>query len=146
MPTPLLAITSKDVDRLELSHCLYLSRYSGIIGQTGLRPLLQQARENNIRLGITGALLFDGERFVQLLEGPSEDIAGLVARLRVDDRHHGFELLGQGPVPARRYRRWVSGYVELDRVDLFEQAVCGDPRAEAVLDAFDALFASADVE
>ena len=132
---------------MELSHCLYLSRFSGTIGDTGLRDLLKQARENNRSRAVTGALLFDGERFVQLVEGPPGVIADLAARLRVDPRHHGFTLLGDGPVALRRHRRWTAGYVEIDRVDQFERAVgpgAGD--AEAALTAFDELFASADVE
>lgn len=132
---------------MELSHCLYLSRLSGNLGDTGLRDLLKQARENNGARAITGALLFDGERFIQLVEGPTAAIDVLARCLRDDSRHHGFTVLGEGPVAARRHRRWTAGYVEIDRVDEFERAVAdGGGETEAVLAAFDRLLATADVE
>ena len=37
---------------------------STVVGQ-----ILRQSRERNHRLNLSGALLFDGERFCQLLEG-----------------------------------------------------------------------------
>lgn len=137
---------------MELSHCLYLSRFSGTIGDTGLRDLLKQARENNQARAITGALLFDGERFVQLIEGPVADMAELVQRLCSDRRHHDVTVVSEGPIAARRCRRWTAGYVEIDRVDQFERCLGLPPGAhagvsnEAALTAFDALLASADVE
>lgn len=132
---------------MELSHCLYLSRFSGTIGDTGLRDLLTQARENNRARAITGALLFDGERFIQLVEGATGVIHELAQRLREDPRHHDFTVLGEGPVVARRHRRWTAGYVEIDRVDEFERAVAeGEGDTEATLAAFDRLLATADVE
>jgi Sensors of blue-light using FAD len=136
----------EDAPRLDLSHCLYISRYSGVVGQTGLRSLLQQARENNQRLGITGGLVFDGERFVQWLEGPGDAIDRLIVSLRHDDRHHDFVLLSEGPLAARRYRRWASGYAEPDSVDHFEQCVQADPSPETVWTGFRTLFSAADVE
>lgn len=132
---------------MELSHCLYLSRFSGTVGNTGLRDLLSQARLNNHARAVTGALLFDGERFVQFVEGPVAVIDTLTRRLREDPRHHGFTLLGGGPLAMRRHRRWAAGYVDIDRVDEFEHhvAVCAG-QAEATLAAFDRLLAAADVE
>lgn len=132
---------------MELSHCLYLSRLSGSLGDTGLRDLLKQARENNGARSITGALLFDGERFIQLVEGPAAVIDALARRLREDSRHHAFTVLGEGPVATRRHRRWTAGYVEIDRVDEFERAVAdGAGGTDAALTAFDHLLATADVE
>lgn len=132
---------------MELSHCLYLSRLSGSLGDTGLRDLLTQARTNNQARAITGALLFDGERFIQLVEGPTAVIDVLAQCLRDDPRHHGFTVLGDGPVAARRHRRWTAGYVDPDQVDEFEQAVAACAGAtDAALAAFDRLLASADVE
>lgn len=132
---------------MELSHCLYLSRFSGTVGDTGLRDLLTQARVNNRARDVTGALLFDGERFIQFVEGPVAVIDALARRLREDSRHHGFTLLGDGPLAMRRHRRWTAGYVEHDRVDEFERHVeaCAG-QTEATLAAFDRLLASADVE
>lgn len=132
---------------MDLDHCLYISRFSGTLGDTGLRGVLQQARDNNLRHAVTGVLLFDGERFVQLIEGPSERVRALTALLASDIRHGAFQPLIKGPSDARRYPGWQAGYAELDAVDRFvlEMAEAAG-NTPVMLAAFDRLVRSADLE
>ncbi|NNM76302.1 BLUF domain-containing protein [Sphingomonas sp. ID1715] len=56
--------------------------------------------------GITGLLVFNGERFCQTIEGAPEAIENLVERLKRDPRHEDFAVLDDGDVPTRRFRSW----------------------------------------
>jgi len=82
---------------------------------------------SNIRnraLDVTGALLFTGDRFVQLIEGPSNSITELQRSIFRDARHHEVTTIrsddieecefwaGHSPMPGRRgsFRRsWGTG-------------------------------------
>ena len=132
---------------MELDHCLYISRFSGKLGDTGLRDLLQQARDNNRRHDITGALLFDGDRFVQLIEGASARVRTLTELLRSDVRHQAFQVVCDGPIEARLGTRWTSGYVDLEQVDRFVLAAAEAPgNTEVLRAAFVELLKSADLD
>jgi hypothetical protein len=71
--------------------------------------------------------VFDGIRFLQIVEGSSEAIDNLVERLRHDDRHTAFEIRDERIIEARAFPDWSmelvrvsSGYkdavIELDPV------------------------------
>lgn len=69
--------------------------------------ILDQARRNNVRDGITGALAFTPDRFLQLVEGKPEALDDLLARLAADDRHRGLSIVGRVVVPARAFGGWA---------------------------------------
>lgn len=94
---------------------------------------LVQARHECARLGVAGGLLFDGESWVQLFEGPSEAVQPLwtLLQIAVDlglqgvllDRHHASAQAGS---------HWQIGYVDPPLLaSLAAQVV--DPGAEAVV-------------
>jgi hypothetical protein len=64
--------------------------------------MVSRARIKNRLLGITGVLLFDGDRFCQLLEGEKEPVTTLAASIARDPRHHGFVVLHEGQQPSGR--------------------------------------------
>ena len=49
--------------------------------------ILRQSRANNGLNGISGILLSDGRRFLQVLEGTPEAIEHVFARISADPRH-----------------------------------------------------------
>lgn len=132
----------------DIYHYLYLSRFTGRVGDTGLRDILQRSRDQNIQLGVTGALLFDGERFVQLLEGPREVVLPLSERIRMDSRHRDFTPVYEGSAasPSGRFDRWMSGYADPDAVAKFESRVTGSGQDAGAVDHFIDLLAMSDVE
>lgn len=72
-----------------------------------LAALAQQASRFNARTGITGILLFDGQYFVQLLEGPVDAVDRLVGRI-VDDPRHAEVLVLVDEIARRRgLARWA---------------------------------------
>ena len=79
-----------------------------------LGHLFSFARSHNKALGICGALLVDGERFVQTLEGDEARVRDLFARIEQDDRHDQVELLSTGTVNAPVFARWSMARVGED--------------------------------
>jgi len=81
--------------------------------EAGLAEILKVARQNNQRLGVTGALILYGEkgRFAQVLEGPEDTVKNLLARIKADPRHDSIEIREAGPVAARLFSRWAMALV-----------------------------------
>jgi len=104
-----------------LSFFLYSSRLAPDCDPTEVGSIVKVAREFNASHGITGILVFDGERFTQYIEGPASEIDALVAKLRKDCRHTDFLQLNAGDdLEERRYATWSMGYsdVSLDELDI----------------------------
>lgn len=130
----------------ELHHILYLSRLAPGFDFSVVKDIVQTARANNVPRGITGALLFDGERFCQLLEGPAAQVEPLMALIATDPRHVAIAMLHAGAHGGSRVLPWWrSGYCEsVNDLDAFEgESALAGPAAVA---AFVALASSADLE
>lgn len=79
--------------------------------EVALGHLFSTARSNNKALGISGALLIDGDRFVQTLEGDESPVRDLFARIEQDERHDHVELLSTATVDDRVFARWSMARV-----------------------------------
>jgi hypothetical protein len=98
---------------LKLKTLTYTSRARLDLSNGELGEIHQTARHLNALDGITGLLVFDGVRFLQIVEGAEEAVDSLVARLRADPRHSAFEIRDQRFVSARSFPEWS---MELVRV------------------------------
>ena len=98
-----------------LRRVFYVSRSLATPHQ--IERILTAARRNNAAGGITGALLFCGGFFAQVLEGPSPTVARLVATIGVDRRHDRMTLLLDTPIAARRFPDWSLAYVGMAGVE-----------------------------
>ncbi len=76
-----------------------------------LGALFSQARSNNKRRHITGALLVSGDVFIQTLEGEEQVVRQVFETIRQDSRHDGVELLETGIVPERVFGHWSMARV-----------------------------------
>jgi hypothetical protein len=100
---------------------LYLSHLASGRDFSVVAQILHVSRERNQQLGITGALVFDGARFCQLIEGPRGHVVSLAQRIQADPRHVGYRTLFEGEDgSARLLLRWRTGYCEPDALDVFE--------------------------
>lgn len=72
-----------------------------------LSGILRQARRNNTRDGITGALICRDDIYLQLLEGEHDAVHAAYARIVPDDRHLSPHLLWAGEQPARLFPAWA---------------------------------------
>ena len=84
-----------------------------------LGTLFGAARSNNKSQHISGALLLDGEHYVQVLEGEEGLVRELYEHIAKDTRHDSVALLESGPVEARVFSRWSMAKVgEGDEADI----------------------------
>lgn len=98
---------------MRLKTLTYTSRARLDLTDEDLAAIHQTARHLNALDGISGLLLFDGSRFLQIVEGAEDAIDNLVERLRVDPRHSAFEVRDERTVERRSFPDWS---MELVRV------------------------------
>jgi hypothetical protein len=91
---------------LRLKTLTYTSRARLDLGDDDLNAIHNTARHLNALDGVTGLLLFDGSRFLQIVEGSEDAIDSLVARLRRDPRHSAFEVRDERLVERRSFSDW----------------------------------------
>jgi Sensors of blue-light using FAD len=98
---------------LHLKTFSYTSRARLDLSDEDLNDIHQTARHLNVLDGITGLLLFDGSRFLQIVEGPEEAIDNLVERLRRDPRHSALEVRDEREVDRRSFGDWSMELVRI---------------------------------
>lgn len=99
-------------DRGGLYRVVYRSH--SLLSEVGLEDLLNQARCNNLVIGVTGAIIYWNDQFVQFLEGPEETVIGLMQTIRSDPRHRGFTLLESRPIPEKKFGKFLMASIEVD--------------------------------
>ncbi|MDB5572274.1 MAG: blue light sensor protein [Hyphomicrobiales bacterium] len=100
-----------------LVHCLYASRPTAPLAAPLIDTILQKSRKNNVAVGITGALCFTEDVFIQVLEGGRDAVCDLYNTIAQDDRHHHVRLLVYGEISERRFGGWTMGHVDLTRIN-----------------------------
>ncbi|AWH37200.1 F420H(2):quinone oxidoreductase [Stenotrophomonas sp. ZAC14D1_NAIMI4_6] len=71
-----------------------------------LERIVEGAQRFNRMAGVTGAMLFDGARFLQYVEGPADGIEGAIGRIRASADHDRLHMLGDAVIDARRFPAW----------------------------------------
>ena len=79
--------------------------------------LLEQCRENNAKLGITGMLLYKDCNFMQVLEGEESTVREIYAKIGSDPRHKAEILLQRGTQEERQFPGLSMGYRDLKSQD-----------------------------
>lgn len=98
---------------MQLKTLTYVSRASLDLAERDLIDILETARRRNALEGITGLLIFNGVRFLQIIEGAEAAIDSLVAGLRRDPRHTGFEVQDERFTEARSFPDWSMQLVQV---------------------------------
>ncbi|QNM97961.1 BLUF domain-containing protein [Chitinimonas koreensis] len=101
-----------------LVRLIYASRAAAPIDHELVDQILEVSRRNNTAGGITGALCYCGDVFLQALEGSRVEVNRLYGRLQRDARHGELTLLEYAEIDVRRYPAWSMGKVKLDKVNL----------------------------
>ena len=72
--------------------------------------ILQEARTNNLRLGLTGLLHKEDGRYFQYLEGEANALFNVFDRIQHDRRHTALEVLSSGSCSERLFPDWEMGF------------------------------------
>jgi len=93
---------------LSLERLIYESTATGKTGSVGnLVTILAESQRNNDRDQLTGVLAAHRERFIQVIEGPAQNLDALLRRLEKDPRHRAIVVLGREPIAARLFGCWT---------------------------------------
>lgn len=63
-----------------------------------MEDITQIAITNNQNIGVTGALVHGGGRFLQVLQGPDAIVRGLFAKISADPRHCSVKVLSEAAI------------------------------------------------
>lgn len=98
----------------DLYRLAYFSRNSilGTSDQVGteVQQILHVSRRNNLRVDVTGALLFNSSCFAQVLEGPLSAVEETFERIQRDTRHADVTVLELTMASAREFPAWSMAF------------------------------------
>ena len=122
----------------DLYRLAYFSRNS-IVGSPELmgaevQQILRVSRQNNLRVHVTGALLFNNTCFAQVLEGPLSAVEQTFERIQRDTRHTDVTVLELELATAREFPAWsmaFAGCIEEHRGSFSSLTEAGIQRAGA---------------
>ena len=92
---------------------VYVSSATSEFSEADLVALLEQSREKNTRLGLTGLLLYKDGNFMQVLEGPDNAVRQLFQTILADGRHHGVIQLLERQIERREFADWTMVFWNL---------------------------------
>jgi hypothetical protein len=86
---------------------IYTSCGQGSISDDDVASIYAASHRNNGIDGVTGILLVENRRFLQLLEGPAESVDLTFARIRADERHRNIVVLDEQCQAERVFADWA---------------------------------------
>lgn len=95
-----------DVTMLDLKSLTYVSIARDGLSARELANIHCVSMHLNALDGITGLLVFNGKRFMQILEGVDSAIDELVTRLLADQRHHDLDIHDERVIEERCFPDW----------------------------------------
>ncbi|WP_066559404.1 BLUF domain-containing protein [Croceicoccus bisphenolivorans] len=103
---------------------LYTSTATPDITERDVRLIVGASQYRNAIEEITGILLFDGQRFLQFVEGAGPAITALMHRLYGDPRHGDIVVRHDVMVERRTFPIWSMRWVHLaDRVEARRETI-----------------------
>jgi lipase chaperone LimK len=95
----------------KLYHLAYISK-NAFVGtleeqEKNLRSILGFAQRNNALLGVTGALLYSGGYYCQIIEGDRDVLENLFETIQMDRRHNEITVLHFEPIELRSFSEWA---------------------------------------
>lgn len=94
-----------------LMNLIYASKKSAHWNESDVNLILTSSSRNNSQHGITGALCFNGDYFLQCLEGGRTAVNHLYKKILNDSRHQDVLLLRYEEVSHRSFGAWSMVYV-----------------------------------
>ena len=106
---------------MDLVHCIYCSvATKANFTASDLSQLLDECRERNANVEVTGMLLFREQTFFQILEGDRAVVDALFEKLALDKRHTRVTKIIVEPIEQRSFAEWTMGYSKITTKELAE--------------------------
>ena len=98
-----------------LFRIVYVSTAQPGLGDSDIEDLLNVSQSNNDERFITGYLVHNGPSFMQLIEGPFNEIDEIYGRILRDKRHSGIIRIMAEWAENRVFPNWSMNYFRVDR-------------------------------
>lgn len=102
---------------MPLKRLIYVSRVTMPATPHDLQRLHALSERSNRKLDITGALGFTGRYFIQCIEGRTDAIDALMARIQADPRHADVVELCMITTEQRHFDQWSMRYFDSHALD-----------------------------
>jgi hypothetical protein len=101
---------------MSMVRLIYVSHFNGSANPNDIQDILAISRKNNEKRGLTGALCYDPDYFLQCLEGPRDHVNALYKQILCDERHQEVTLLEYCDIHERRFEKWSMAYARIDEL------------------------------
>ena len=81
-----------------------------------IAAILVQARANNVKHHLTGALVYHEGKFIQILEGPDNEVRARFAIIHADPRHRRIYTVSDEQIVSRQFPAWTMGFRPLSSI------------------------------
>lgn len=107
----------------QVHRIVYFSTATSAMTESDLEDLLVKAREKNLRLNVTGTLVYEHGHFFQVLEGERSVVRELFDVIKLDHRHGNVRLLIEDTLDARQFGEWSMAWSKLSDESLLSTFV-----------------------
>ncbi len=98
--------SDSDMANDQLYRLVYTSARTPSCDDDCIKDILKAAARNNPALGLTGILIYTPKRFLQILEGPYENVTRTYQKIEKDPRHGGSQMRYCQPADERHFGNW----------------------------------------
>lgn len=102
---------------MALISLVYTSIAAKLMTDDEMRDILAVSRRNNEKLNVTGMLLYKDGHFIQALEGESEAVEAIYAKIARDPRHTSVYKMFSRPIKERVFSEWEMGFNKFGEAD-----------------------------
>ena len=109
-----------------LIHLIYASASQEKFNEKEVIEIVNISYKNNMKVNITGMLLYSEGDFFQILEGEHTDVLPLFNLIKQDQRHCKIVKIIEEPIVSRDFSDWSMGYASATREQLTTLAGLND--------------------
>jgi hypothetical protein len=97
---------------------VYISTAKINLSRAEVEVMLTRARARNLQNDVTGLIFFNGQRFLQALEGEEAVVRRTYARIAANPNHFAMVLLSERQIDRREFGPWaMTGYIVANHLD-----------------------------
>jgi hypothetical protein len=109
-----------------LHSLIYVSAASQALSLSDIDRLLERAQQRNSRHGLTGMLLYDGDAFMQYIEGPAEGLGRIYPGIRASSLHERVIELVRGTLERREFPEFSMAFRSVSAFGLSDPSLQSD--------------------
>lgn len=99
-------VEARRADLASIHRLAYVSEATDLFGPDDLRDIERKSMARNVELDITGILVMDEGKILQILEGEKDSVIGLYERIMNDPRHESVKQVAGSDQDNRLLTSW----------------------------------------